>query len=77
MQITKEEAKTILSKLASNQKTYAQNLYEFWLESFDETIEKIGNERHIHNPSVFAIMTSSYMVNRVKKFVVRNEKLIK
>lgn len=71
MQITKEEAKAILLKPASNNKSYAQVLYELWLDSFDEANEKIGHERHIHNRTVFANLIASYMVNKVKRFVVQ------
>lgn len=72
MKISKEEAKILLTKKAFNDKTYAQNLYEFWLESFDDTIEKLGSERHIHSQTVFAVLTSSYMVDKVKRFVTRD-----
>lgn len=70
MYITKEEAKNLLLDVAHNGKSYAQNLYELWLESFDETMQSLGHQRHIHGPSVYAMVTWSNMVSKIKKFVL-------
>jgi hypothetical protein len=67
---TRDECKQILLTLASNGKSYAQNIYEMWLESIDQCNSKILDEKRIHSPSVEAMLTWSYMSHKIKGFAL-------
>lgn len=71
MELSKTEGRELLLKAAFNGKSYAQNIYEFWTESLEEAIDALGSQQNVHGPSVYAILTWSNMVSKVKRFVVQ------
>ena len=77
MQISKSDGRTILLQVAYNSKSYAQNIYELWLDAFERTIETIGIDTHVHGSSVVAHVLWSNMVHRVKKFAVSDSEINK
>jgi hypothetical protein len=77
---TQDKVLELLKQTAHNDLNYAENFTVFINEAFNQTDEKFGAEKHIHDGTVIANVLWSYVAHKIKRFVVddsQNLRLVK